>query len=63
LDKGREVLSVSLLDALIDDVRGAFLHAELVDLAKELVYEALALLWVPVFENVLQSVIPIWVLC
>jgi hypothetical protein len=55
-------LRLWVLYAPIYNIRRTFLHAQLVDLSKELWYHILADLFVPVLESLLDSIISIRIL-
>ena len=58
-----QVFRLRLLNAFVDDVGGALLHAELVDFPEELGDHVLALVGLPVVEALLDGIVPVGVLC
>jgi hypothetical protein len=57
-----KVLRLCLLNGAVYYIRGAFLHAKLVDFTKELRNEILADLFVPKLKSLLESIVPVGVL-
>lgn len=58
-----QIVCLRSLDAPIDDVGGAFLHAQLVDDPEKLWDDSLARVIVPMLEDLLERIVAIGVLC